>query len=92
MKTQKINTRFMNGNKDVEGEIFSLLCSEYGTGNVLNSEIDFDNAIYSDNFIFAIESGLIPVLELKPSFEAKKDAEYHHLIINDECFVMYFNN
>ena len=87
---RKVNTRFMSGNKDNEGVVFNVLMNAYGKGAIL-SDIDFDNAIYSNGFVSAIESGLIPELEIIPSFMPKKDKEYHHVIINDECYIMYFN-
>jgi len=86
-----INTRFMQGNKDNEGIVLDVLLNAYGKAAIL-SDIDFDNAIYSNGFISAIENGLIPELNTIPSYLPKKDKEYHHIIINDECFIMYFNN
>lgn len=92
MKTQKVNTRFMEGNKDVEGLVFDILVENYGQKSVYEMNIDLDEAIFSNGFINAIENGLIPTLEVKPNFMAKGENEYHHFIINNECFVMYFNN
>lgn len=91
MKTRKTTTRFMNGNIDVDGEILDILTSEFGMPVVMECEINFDDAIYSDGFIHAIESGLIPQIDtISKSFERKKEGEYHHLIYNDECYVIYF--
>ena len=92
MKTQKIKTRFMSGNIDVEGVISDILCNEYGCGVVYGLGFSFDDAIYSDGFISAIESGLIPnINKIELSFKARKSGEYHHIIINDECYNVYFN-
>ena len=61
MEVQKINTRFMRGNK-TDG-VFDLLADHYGMPEVCSNEIDFCECIYSDGFIRAIEQdNLIPVL------------------------------
>jgi len=91
MKTEKINTRFMQGNKDIDCEIFDIMIDNYGHEKVLlENDINFEDAIYSNGFIHAIENGLIPTLELISSIESKRPQEYHHIIINDECYIMYF--
>ena len=90
MKTREINTRFMTGHQDVDGEIMDLLLNEYGT-QVYDLGISFDECIYSTRFIAAVESGLIPdINRIEPAHAAKKYGEYHHFIYNDECFTMYF--
>ena len=76
----------MNGNLDVDGVIFDLFVNEYGMWAVCNSGISFDEAIYSDGFISAIENGWMPKLELKSS--TQRINEYHHVIINGECYSM----
>lgn len=91
MKTRNTTTRFMNGNIDVDGEILDILTAEFGMAVIMECEIDFSDAIYSDGFIHAIESGLIPQIDtISKSFESKKEGEYHHVIYNDECYVIYF--
>ena len=91
MKTRNTTTRFMNGNIDVDGEILDILTAEFGMAAVMECEIDFSDAIYSDGFIHAIENGLIPQIDtIAKSFESKKEGEYHHVIYNDECYVIYF--
>lgn len=83
----------MQGNIDMEGVIYDLLINNYGYDAVMNTGICFDDCIYSDRFMSAIESGLIPVIDsIEKSFTAKKYGEYHHFIYNDECYIMYFNN
>jgi hypothetical protein len=91
MKTRKVNTRFMTGNIDVECVIYDIMANTYGMMVICECGIDFEDAIYSDGFIYAIESGLIPELEIVKNYDKRGDQEYHHLIINDECFRMYFN-
>ena len=92
MKTRNTTTRFMNGNIDVDGEIMDILAAEYGMAAVMECEIDFSDAIYSDGFIHAIENDLTPQIDtIAKSFENKKEGEYHHVIYNDECYVIYFN-
>lgn len=95
MNTQKINTRFMQGNKDIDGEVFDLLVDEYGMMEVIESNFDTDNAIYSNGFVKAIEEGKIPTLELHNTDSHRmfnELEEYHHVIINDECYNVYFKN
>ena len=95
LNIRKKQTRFMNGNIDVDGIIFDILVDEYGMKEVVFSDFDTDNAIYSDNFILAIKRGAIPTLKLYPtdSYRFHNDLEeYHHVIINDECYNVYFKN
>jgi len=94
LRTRKKQTRFMNGNIDVDGVIFDILVDNYGMSEVCSSNFDAENAIYSDGFIRAVESGKIPTLELHftDSHRFFNDLEeYHHVIINDECYNVYFN-
>lgn len=93
MNTIKVNTRFMQGNKDVDCVIFDILVEEYGQEAVLLSDFDTDNAIYSNGFIKAIEAGKIPTLELYNTDSYRFNnalTEYHHVIINDNCYNVYF--
>jgi hypothetical protein len=93
MKTVKKQTRFMNGNIDVEGFVFDLLVNEYGLKAVLESNFDTDNAIYSNGFVLAIMSDKVPTLELQSTTSHRYSnelEEYHHVIINDECYNVYF--
>ncbi len=91
MTTKKVDTRFMRGNIDVDGCIFDMLVNQYGMSEVCNSIISFDEAIYSDGFICAIEEGKVPSLEVVENCKKNTSREYHHVIYNDECYVMYFN-
>lgn len=91
INTRNIQSQFMSGNIDIDGEILNILIDAHGQKNVYLSDFDTDNAIYSDGFISAINSGLVPELELSKSFESKRNQEYHHVIINDECYFVYFN-
>lgn len=93
LNTRNKATRFMNGNIDLDGDILNILINEYGQKEVLFSDFDTDNAIYSDGFIRAIENGKTPMLELCPLSSTQfhnELKEYHHVIINDECFNVYF--
>ena len=84
IKTRKINTRFMNGNIDVDGVIADIINNEF-------SFVCWDHAIFSDGFISAIEDGLIPQINtIELSCKAKSYGEYHHFIYEDECYVVYF--
>lgn len=85
----------MNGNIDLDGDILNILIEEHGQSAVMLSDFDTDNAIYSDGFISAIEEGKIPTLELFPTNSHRfhnELVEYHHVIINDECYNVYFKN
>lgn len=93
LNTIKKQTSFMNGNIDLDGDILNILINEHGQREVLLSDFDTDNAVYSDGFISAIENGKIPMLELHPTDSHRfynELKEYHHVIINDECFNVYF--
>lgn len=93
LKTLNKETRFMSGNVDLDGDIFNILIDEHGLKEVLFSDFDTDNAIYSDGFVSAIEDGKIPMLELHATDSHRMYnalEEYHHVIINDECFNVYF--
>ena len=91
MKTRKVNTRFMDGNIDVEGAIFDALLDKYSREEVFASMLCDDNIIYSDGFVSAIERGLVPCLDrIQEAFDSKIDEEYHHFIIEDKCYVIYF--
>lgn len=93
MRTRKVQTRFMNGNIDIDNVIYDLLIDEYGHGAVYSSDFDTDNAIYSDGFIRAIENGKVPMLKLSPldsKWFYNENEEYHHVIINNECYNVHF--
>ena len=91
--TRNINTRFMQGNIDTKGAIYDLLVESHGQRAVLESNFDTDNAIYSNGFITAVEEGKIPELTLHSTDSHRMFSEleeYHHVIINDECYNVYF--
>ena len=90
MTTKKVNTRFMQGNKTTE--VFDILANEYGMGAVCSDSIDWCEAIFSDGFILAIENGMIPVLgsEEISGGARKNDEEFHHIVLNKECYKIYF--
>lgn len=95
LNVRKAKTRFMIGNIDLDGDIFNILVDEHGIKKVLDSNFDTDLAIYSNRFISAIEAGKVPMLELYPtgSHRFHNDLqEYHHVIIGDECFNVYFKD
>lgn len=91
MKTLKKQTRFMNGNIDIEGVIVDSLINEFGCNDVFSNGLFNEDTIYSDGFINAFNNGLMPILGSEhESFMPKKEDEYHHFISNDKCFVTYF--
>jgi len=93
LNTRNKKTRFMNGNIDLDSDILDILIEEHGQMEVMTSDFDTDNAIYSDGFISAIEDGKIPMLELHSTDSHRGHnelEEYHHVIINDECYNVYF--
>ena len=95
LNTLKKQTRFMNGNIDVDGIIFNILVDAYGMKAVCLSDFDTDEAIYSDGFILAIKQGKTPTLELTTtgSHRFYNDLEeYHHVIIKDNCYNVYFKS
>lgn len=90
MTTRKVTTRFMQGNKTEE--VFDILADEYGMGAVCCDEIDWCEAIFSNGFILAMESGMMPILGSQEiSIGGRKnDVEFHHIIFNNECYKIYF--
>lgn len=95
MVTKKVNTRFMEGNIDIDGIIFDIVCDSIGMQAAMNIDFDFDNAIYSNGFISAINNGLIPnfstIKMSNSTCNNQNDTEYHHVIVGDNCYVVYFN-
>lgn len=92
MKTRKVSTRFMDGNVDVEGIISDIIANENSWDAIVKSGFSFDEAIFSDGFIDAIDGGKIPLIDtIEESYKQKKEGEYHHFIFNDECYIIYFN-
>lgn len=90
MKTRKIETRFMNGNLDVEGVIVDILVDKYGC-NEAYSSVFSDDTIYSDGFVNAIEAGKTPILGTEQeAFKRTNDNEYHHFSQDDVCYTIYF--
>lgn len=89
---KKKQVSFMNGNVDLDGLVNDILIETHGVKAFVESGIDFDNAIYSDGFLDAIEDGLVPTLELhKNTHKAGYiQDEYHHICINGDCYKMYF--
>ena len=81
----------MQGNLDAHSDIYNEIRSHYENKVFFESVFAEDDIIYSDGFVHAIEMGLFPELEIHESFLAKRDQEYHHLIVKDKCYVAYFN-
>lgn len=92
METRKIKTRFMIGNLDVNNVIMDLLVDTYGWSVLGQTKWMNDNIIYSDRFIEAINEGKTPELDLIETMgQSKSEQEYHHCIIEDVCYHVYFN-
>lgn len=89
LNTTNYSTRFMDGNKC--DDVFDIMVDNYSMMDVCNSSIDFCEAIFSNGFIFAMENGMMPILGSEMcTFESKHEQEYHHVIFEDKCYVMYF--
>ena len=92
METRKIKTRFMIGNLDVNNVIMDLMVDTYGWSALGQTKWMNDNIIYSDRFIDAINEGKTPELDLIETMgQSKSEQEYHHCIIEDVCYHVYFN-
>lgn len=92
---KKAATRFMNANQDTEGVVFDLMTEHYGMSETCNNDFDYCEALFSDGFVLAIRmDDMIPVLgsEIKIEEWDKRHGgrEYHHAILNDECYVVFF--
>jgi hypothetical protein len=95
MEIRKKQTAFMEGNIDLDGIVYHIFIDTYGHAKFFASGFDTEAAIYSNGFIDAIEDGKIPTLDLLPTDSHRfynELEEYHHVIINDECFNVYFKN
>jgi len=92
LKVEQVNTRFMRGNKT--SEVFDAVADYYGMGVVCSDEIDYAEAIFSDGFILAMENDLMPIIgSHEVSLQGRKgDVEFHHIIFNDECYKVYFED
>lgn len=89
MKTREITTRFMRANKT--DEVFDMMVEEFGMPEMCNAKIDFNEALFSNGFIYACENGMMPILgSEKETFENTGDQEYHHLIFNEVCYSVFF--
>ena len=89
---RKVSTRFMDANQDVNNIIFDALTDKYSMSEVCNHEFDYCDALFSNGFVSAVSDGRLPILGTEQlSFVAKKKGEYHHVIFNDECYVVYFD-
>jgi hypothetical protein len=90
----KCQKSFMVGNKDIDGLVYDVVSNVYSQREIIQSDIDFENAIYSDGYIKAIKDGLTPILKLHTTIDNNGyvQKEYHHIIIGDECYKMYFQD
>lgn len=89
METRQINTQFMRANKT--DEVFDMLVDEHGMGIMCNHEIDYNEALFSNGFIYACENGMTPILgSHQDTFENKGDEEYHHMIFDGVCYNVFF--
>ena len=83
----------MQAQRDIEGVIVDILVEKYGAKVVLlDTDIDWDAALFSKGFVNAIESGLTPILSTikKEEIHYAINNEYHHLLTEDYCYKVYF--
>jgi hypothetical protein len=81
----------MDGNKTTE--VFELMCEEYGMNAMCcETQFDYEEAIFSNGFIHAMENGMMPILgsEREEHERKRNNEEYHHFIHEGECYVVYF--
>ena len=92
---KRVETRFMRANKDEETLLFDSLVEENGMSEVCNNDFSYEDALFSVGFVDAFEDGSLPILGSEVNVEAwdKRHGgrEYHHAILNDECYVIFFN-
>jgi hypothetical protein len=90
MTTEKVHTDYMVGNRT--SEVFELMTEKYDWSEMCNHHIDYDQAIFSDGFISAIKRGQLPILgtEKESGTNLHGGKEYHHLISDGVCYVVYF--
>jgi hypothetical protein len=95
IKVRKIETRFMQGNIDVEGVLCNMFFEQLGNA-AYESDLNIDEAIISNGFLKALQENKIPdfttIKESNTFHNANSiNQEYHHIIINDICYIVYFN-
>lgn len=73
-------------------EMYNILVDYYSNHEVAHHPIVFEEAIYSQGFVSAVERGLKPeISQYHEAHLSKSEKEYHHIIFNDTCYVMYFS-
>jgi Ran GTPase-activating protein (RanGAP) involved in mRNA processing and transport len=90
----KINTRFMSGNKIKNFTLWEF--TDMTQIEMMEFPYDLESAIISDNFLKALQENKIPdfttIKESNTFHNANSiNQEYHHIIINDICYIVYFN-
>ena len=89
METTQINTRFMRANRTED--VFDFLAEHYSMAEICADEISYSEALFSNGFIHACENGKMPILGSHDDTSCIKGAdEYHHLIYDDKCYVVFF--
>ncbi len=88
--TQKSGKTSNKGNATLT--VFELLVDEHGMGVVCDHHIDYEAATFSDGFMSAIRRGALPILGSEEQCPAtQKGREYHHFLLNGDCYVAYFD-
>jgi len=71
--------------------VFEALVDEHGMGVVCSHSINYDEARFSEGFLYAVKKGMLPILgSEEPVPPSRPGAHYHHLIIDGEVWVAYF--
>lgn len=93
LDVRKKQTRFMDANVDLDGAIYDMLIEDYGQKAVVLHEFWSQDVLYSNGFIAAVKAGKRPTIELHSTDSHRyfhELEEYHHVIIADECYNVYF--
>jgi len=89
MNTYTYRNGSMNAHRT--SEVFEAMEEHYGMAAMCADEFDYEEAAFSAGFIHAVKQGRIPVLGSHLEFHDGRAQEYHHAILGDVCYTIYFH-
>ena len=70
--------------------VFAAMEGHYGMGAMCSDSFDYEEAAFSAGFIHAVKQGRLPILGSEVEFHDGRAQEYHHAILGDTCYTIYF--
>ncbi len=89
MSTYTYRNGSMNAHRT--SEVFEAMEAHYGMAAMCADEFDYEEAAFSAGFIHAVKQGRMPVLGSQVEFHDGRAQEYHHAILGDVCYTIYFH-